>query len=275
MADVKWIKIATGMFDNRKIKQIRKLPEGDAIIVIWLQIICLAGITNDSGLIYFSKDIPYTEEMLSVEFDRQINIIRIALATFEKFGMVELIDNILMVSNWQKYQSTDRLEVIKEKDRERKKIEREQQKQLTTLIHTEIPRNVHGLSKEVPLLDIDIELDKEIDKDIKKSNSRFTPPILEEIKAYCLERNNHVDPQKFFDYFNTPNTQGKTWIDSKGNSVKNWKQKIITWENLNKSDSTKNVTQPKSTNKFNQYPQRTYTPEDYADLEKKLINKRL
>ena len=164
MSDVKWIKIATGMFDNRKIKQIRKLPEGDAIIVIWLQILCLAGITNDSGFIYFSSDIPYTDEMLSVEFDRPVNIIRIALQTFEKFGMLELVDNLLMVSNWKKYQSTDRLEAIKEKDRERKKIEREQKKQISIGTSTEVPRNVQGMSQEIPVLDIDIDKDKDIKK---------------------------------------------------------------------------------------------------------------
>lgn len=231
MADVKWIKIATGMFDNRKIKQIRKLPEGDAIIVIWLQIICLAGITNDSGMIYFSKDIPYTDEMLSVEFDRSINIIRIALATFEKFGMVEIVDNILMVSNWQKYQSTDRLAAIQEKDRERKRLEREQQKQLSIGMSMDCPRNVHGASEEVPVLDIDI--DKEIDKDInnKKNSGRFTPPTPEEIKAYCIERNNRVDPVRFFDFYSS-----KGWMVGK-NKMKDWKAAVRTWEKDSKGVS--------------------------------------
>ena len=51
-------------------------------------------------------------------------------------------------------------------------------------------------------------------------------PTLEEIKDYCLNvRHNKVDYKKFYDYF----TEGN-WIDSKGNKVKNWKQKVITWE---------------------------------------------
>jgi hypothetical protein len=60
----------------------------------------------------------------------------------------------------------------------------------------------------------------------KKSNTkRFIPPTLEEVKKYCQERNNNVDPKKFFDYFSASD-----WVDSKGNPVRNWKQKIITWE---------------------------------------------
>ena len=102
MAEVKWIKLSTDLFSNRKIKQIRKLPEGDAIVGVWVQILCLAGQINDNGMVYFSKDIPYTEEMLAVEFDRPVNIIKMALATFENFKMLEVVDNILLVSNWEK-----------------------------------------------------------------------------------------------------------------------------------------------------------------------------
>ena len=57
------------------------------------------------------------------------------------------------------------------------------------------------------------------------NTKRFVPPALEEIEKYCKERNNNVDPKKFFDYFSASD-----WIDSKGNPVRNWKQKIITWE---------------------------------------------
>lgn len=54
---------------------------------------------------------------------------------------------------------------------------------------------------------------------------KFTPPTLEEVEAYCKERNNSVDPKKFFDYYSVGN-----WIDSEGKPVRKWKQKIITWE---------------------------------------------
>lgn len=133
MAEVKWIKLSTDLFNNRKIKQIRKLPEGDAIIGIWLQIMCLAGEINNGGLVYFSKDIPYTDEMLAVEFERPINIIRLALRTFEKFGMIEIVENVICVSNWEKYQSQDKLEAIREYNRVKKRESRARQKERMSL----------------------------------------------------------------------------------------------------------------------------------------------
>jgi hypothetical protein len=57
----------------------------------------------------------------------------------------------------------------------------------------------------------------------------FVPPTLEEVEAYCKSRNNHVDAKRFHDYFTASN-----WVDSKGNKVRNWKQKVITWESYNK-----------------------------------------
>jgi hypothetical protein len=71
-------------------------------------------------------------------------------------------------------------------------------------------------------------------KDIGEKRKRFIPPTLEEVKAYCLERKNNVDPQKFYDYFTASD-----WYDSKGNKVKSWKQKIITWESYSKKDNGK------------------------------------
>jgi hypothetical protein len=49
MADVKWIKMATGLPDNKKIKQIRRLPEGDTIALMWVFMMCLAGDVNEEN----------------------------------------------------------------------------------------------------------------------------------------------------------------------------------------------------------------------------------
>lgn len=130
MADVKWIKIATEIFDNRKIKQIEKMPEGDAIIVVWFKLLCLAGNINDGGMIYFTKEMPYTEEMLSVEFNRPIQTIRLAITTFERFGMIEVVDDVFYISSWEKYQNVEGLERIREQTRRRVAKHREKARQL-------------------------------------------------------------------------------------------------------------------------------------------------
>lgn len=119
MADVKWIKIVTDIFDNRKIRQIEVMPEGDSILVIWFKLICLAGRINNGGVIYFTPDIPYTEEMLATQFNRPLPTVRLALQTFQAFGMVEIVDNFLHLPSWEKYQSEDKLERIRTQNAER------------------------------------------------------------------------------------------------------------------------------------------------------------
>ena len=69
------------------------------------------------------------------------------------------------------------------------------------------------------------EIEKEIEIENKSSNKRFVPPTLEEVKAYCRERNSPVDPNEFYEYFTAGN-----WYDAKGQRVTRWKQKLITWE---------------------------------------------
>ena len=117
MGDVKWIKIMTDMFNHRKIKQIEAVPDADTVIVIWVKLLCLAGSINEKGAIIFTGEVPYTDEMLAQEFSRPVNTIRMALSIFEKYEMIEIVDNIYCISNWKKYQSTEKLEQIREKTR--------------------------------------------------------------------------------------------------------------------------------------------------------------
>jgi hypothetical protein len=75
-----------------------------------------------------------------------------------------------------------------------------------------------------------------------KSKRTFIPPTLEEVQEYCKERGNNVDAKKFYDYFTAGN-----WTDSKGNKVKNWKQKLITWEAHSNGKSQRNTIQEHDT----------------------------
>lgn len=155
MSDIKWIKISTQIFDNRKIKQIESLPEGDALIVIWIKLLCLAGNINDMGYVYLTKEVPYTEEMLATQFDRPLTTIKLALTTFERYGMIEVIDNVLCISNWEKYQNVDRMSEIREYNRIAKQKSRAKQKLLNSVNDKSMTcQRGHDT-------DIDIDKDKE------------------------------------------------------------------------------------------------------------------
>lgn len=165
MADVKWIKLATGLPDNKKIKQIRKLPDGNTIALMWVFLMCLAGDTNDEGMVYFTPEIPYTDEMLADQFDMDINTIRLGIATFQKFGMIEVVDDIICLSSWEKWQATDGLAVIREQTRKRVAKHREKQKlALCNVTGNVTVTQCNGTDKEE-----DKDKDKETDKEIYKT----------------------------------------------------------------------------------------------------------
>ena len=174
MADGKWIKIAVDMFDNRKIKQIGSMPEGDSLLLMWVQLLCLAGNVNDGGFIYLTKEIPYTDEMLATQFNKPISTVRLALKTFEQFGMIEIINNMIFLSSWEKYQSTDRLTEIREQTRARVAKHREKQKLLAAgQLDGESNVTCNVTVTQGNALEEDI--DKDIDKDKNKSISKKSP----------------------------------------------------------------------------------------------------
>lgn len=97
------------------------MPEGEAIVLIWVQLLCLAGKTNDSGSIYIGQNLYYTDEMLASLFDQKINVMRIALDTLEQFGMIEVGDNgVIDIVNWEKHQNVEGMERIRLQNRKRK-----------------------------------------------------------------------------------------------------------------------------------------------------------
>lgn len=171
MADVKWIKVSTDMFEsNRKIKQIEMMPEGDTILVIWLKLLLLAGNVNDGGAIYLTPEIPYTEEMLATELRRPLNTVKMALAIFERFGMIEIVDDILHLSAWEKYQNVEGMERIREQTRARVAKSRER-KRLEACNATCNATVTHGNA-----------IEEEGEEDEEKEFHSFTPAAREEAK---------------------------------------------------------------------------------------------
>lgn len=93
----------------------------------------------------------------------------------------------------------------------------------------------------------------------KSSPRAFVPPTLEEVTEYIQEKGFNVDPKTFCDFFNTPNAKGETWVDSKGQPVRNWKQKLITW---NSKGGHARETREEKTSYFMNYKQRRYSDDD-------------
>lgn len=130
MADINWIKLRVDMFDDEKIKIIQSMPEGDAILVIWIRIIALAGKCNAKGLVLIGDEFPYSDEMLATIFNKPLATVRLALGTFEKFRMIERTEKGIYISNFEKHQNTEGMEKIREQARIRKQREREKKRAL-------------------------------------------------------------------------------------------------------------------------------------------------
>ena len=177
---VKWIKICTDVFDDEKIVLIESMPEADSIIVIWFKLLCLAGKQNNGGVMMLNDRIAYTDEMLSVIFRRPINIVRLALQTFESFEMVEVVRGAYTIPNWDKHQSLDAYEKKKQKDRERIAQKRAEKKALIAS-ETDMSHDILRQVAESRIVEEERDKDKEEDNKDKKKKSSFVDVILSEI----------------------------------------------------------------------------------------------
>ena len=167
MAEVKWIKLTTDMFDNRKIKHLRRLPEGNNIVLIWVMLLTMAGRCNASGMIFLTENIPYTPKMLADELDFEESTVQLALKVLEQLNMITTDQGFFAIAGWEEYQNTDRLTELREYNRLAKQKSRAKQKLLTA--PDEDVNDKSMTSQRCQDTDIDIEEDKDIDK---KNNIR-------------------------------------------------------------------------------------------------------
>ena len=129
-SDVKWIKITTDMFDNRKIKHLRRLPDGNNIVLIWVMLLTMAGRCNAGGMIFLTENIAYTPKMLADELGFEENTVRLALEALEPFNMVVTDTACLRIAGWEEYQNAEGLDKIREQTKQRVAAHRERQKLL-------------------------------------------------------------------------------------------------------------------------------------------------
>ena len=157
---------------------------------------------------------PITTIQMASETGLTEKQVRLALKKLEKTGEIIIKRtnkfSVISVVKWAEYQG--------------EAVDEDRQKDTQRCIQRDSQREEQRADL---LLDEDYKTNRH--KDIyngKTKKKSFTPPTLADVEEYCRQRNSSVDPKRFYEYFDAGN-----WADSKGNKVKNWKQKLITWEN--------------------------------------------
>ena len=167
MAGVRWVKVTTDMFDNRKIKHLRKLPEGNNIVLIWVMLLTMAGRCNAGGMIFLTENIPYTIKMLADELDFEESTVQLALQALESFNMIVTNQSFFSIAGWDEYQNTEGMDKIRESKRLAQARWRAKQKALP-----EVDSTVDSTRYLVDDAEEDKEEEKELDLD--RDNKRST-----------------------------------------------------------------------------------------------------
>ena len=254
-----WLKFKEGFFGSYRIKKLRKMAGGDTYVIIYLKM-QLKALRTDGVLSYRGYEPDFVDE-LALDLDEDPDNVRMTLAYLMTYGLCECSDNIhyflpFVVENtgsetagtqrWRDWKNTKALE------------------------SNTTPTQLQQTANELPTpVQQTANVDKEIEKREKsksKSIRTFVPPTLEEVKAYATENHLNVDADKFYRYFTTPNDKGETWVDSKGNKVKNWKQKMLTWD---RADSTVKTSKEreKSRNTMMNYVEKGVSHPRLEDIE--------
>ena len=249
MADVKWIKLTTDMFDNRQIKHLRRLPDGNNIVLLWVMLLTMAGRCNAGGMIFLTENIPYTTKMLADELGFEENTVILGIEALGQLNMVVTNNGHFTIAGWEKYQNTDRLAELREKDRDRQRLKRAKNRALLGT-STDSPRTVHGQSTDSP--DTDIDKDIELDKEKELSNTTPTAP-----KKHKYGEHNNVlltdeEYTKLQDRFPS-NYEDKINALSEGLALKGYKYKshylaILKWAKNDEQKAPQPTT--KSSNPF-------------------------
>ncbi len=255
MADIKWIKITTSMFEDEKIEVISSLPEADTLLIIWIRLLTLAGKSNANGYIMLTENIPYTDEMLSAVMHKSLQIVKLALATFDRFGMIQVSPTGILISNWNKYQNIDYMEKIREQNRIRKAEERKRLKLINLLPETtdtsrDLSRDKHSdndvtvtglseMSRTYIEEEEEEELDQELDQDInnnKENNiiENKQPKIsFEQYKLLLKEKYPELDYENEYEKFKLYWSEGKRKLKNPKLAWHNWLDKAREWKKNN------------------------------------------
>ena len=216
-----WLKLKADFFTNRAMKKLRRIAGGDTYTIIYLKLQLLS--LKDEGLLFYEGVEPTFYEEMALALDEDAENVRATLIFLESMGLIEK-------HNDHEYILTQVPYMIGSETESAARVRRFRDKKALQCNGSVTDGNalVTDCNTEI---DIDIEKEKEKEKEIEKKAKRFTPPTLEEVNAYCIERANTVDAQHFIDYYTS-----NGWLVGK-NKMKDWKAAIRTWERNGYSNS--------------------------------------
>ena len=214
-----WLKLHKDFFQRKEIKRLRKIAGGDTYTIIYLKML-LRSIMSDGKLYFDGLEDDFASE-LALDLDEKDENVQITIQYLLKSGLLEMCSDEEYYLPDTKDSAGCETAVA---SRVRKHRERKKALQCNADV-TQVKQLCNGeIEKEFEIeKEIEIELDTKANKSPTKAK-RFVKPTLSEIKEYCIERNNNVDAQHFFDYY-----ESNGWRVGK-NSMKNWQAAVRTWE---------------------------------------------
>ena len=220
-----WLKLKRDFFKRHDVKVVEKMENGKDYILFYLKLLCES--LDHNGNLRFSDTIPYDESMLSAITDVNIDIVRSAMKIFISLNLIEVLeDKTIYMCEIEKLAGSE------SKWAEIKRLQRAEIGQCPKPV-LELSKNVQQENRDKSIESIKEERDKEeIAPQSVAASKKFKKPTLEEIKEYCQERNNNVDPQAFYNFY-----ESKGWVVGKS-PMKNWKAAIHTWEQRDKPNKS-------------------------------------
>lgn len=129
MVDIKWIKLSSELFTNRKIMMIRKERRGDKYVLFWIFLLTLAGRLNSDGALMITENMPYTVKTLARESGFSEKCVGEAMEIFIEYDMIFISEGSYVIKNWIRHQNAEGLFEIREKNRLRVAKYREKQRE--------------------------------------------------------------------------------------------------------------------------------------------------
>lgn len=236
-----WLRLYDDFFTSKRIKKLRKLAGGDTYLIIYLKMQLIA-MKHDGILQWSGLDDNFADE-LALELDEEPANVEVTINYLLSCGLAETSDDVTFFFPYAVKNVGSEGSSAKRMRESRARAKLGESSQCSNDVRT-LCEHRYGekeIEKEIDIEDISSSLRSEdmggsapsepkAPESRKRTAVKFVPPTLEEVEAYAASRQSTVDPRRFFEYFNTPDAQGRSWRDSKGNPVKNWKQKFLTWE---------------------------------------------